>query len=232
VVTALVIAATAACTAEAPVPASPSSTPTSAPTATASPDDTPTPTPSQTQEPSGVELPVVGTPFDAATLLTAMRVSRRPGGVPDKIETDAIASALAAATWTFDGQPWTTMAVSGSCGPEACTVELAGAWPGSHGDDVWIFEVRPAQGLVSVTSAELRGMPNELLPSLDELARSLAPPGSLDGLLLTSGRWLPPPYVGQFVLAYRGDGEEGSCALDLTLDAVTPRIIGDVSPGC
>jgi hypothetical protein len=174
----------------------------------------------------------VGTPFDAATVLTAMRDSRRPGGVPDQLETDAIASALAAATWTFDGQPWTTMAVSGSCGPEACTVELAGARPGSHGDDVWIFDVRPAQGLVSVTTAELRGMPNELLPSLDELARSLAPPASLDGLLLTSAKWLPPPEIGRFVLAYRGEGEEGSCAVDLTLDAVTPRIIGDVSPSC
>ncbi len=231
-VTALVIAATAACTAEAPVPASPTPTPTSVPTATASPDATPSPTPSQTQGPSGVELPAVGTPFDAATVLTAMRDSRRPGGVPDQLETDAIASALAAATWTFDGQPWTTMAVSGSCGPEACTVELAGARPGSHGDDVWIFEVRPAQGLVSVTSAELRGMPNELLPSLDELARSLAPPATLDGLLLTSARWLAPPEIGRFALAYRGEGEEGSCSVDLTLDAVTPRIFGHVPLGC
>ena len=32
--------------------------------------------------------------------------------------------------------------------------------------------------------------------------------------------------------AYRGDGEEGSCGLDLTLDAVAPSIVGDVSPTC
>ena len=67
---------------------------------------------------------------------------------------------------------------------------------------------------------------------MDELARSLLPAATLDGLLLTSARWLPPPDGGQFVLAYRGDGEEGSCGLDLTLDAVTPGIVGDVSQTC
>lgn len=231
---ALLVASTAACAAEASLPTSPTPTTTTSPTATASPlvTPTPTPTPSEAPGPIGIELPAVGTPFDAATIVTAMRESRRPGGVPDELETDAIAGAVAATISTFDGLPWTTMAASGSCGPDSCTLELAGTRPDGHGDDLWIFDVRPADGTVAVTTAELRGLPNQLLPELDGLARSLLPAATLDGLLLTSARWLPPPDGGQFVLSYRGDGEEGSCILDLTLDAVTPGIVGDASRSC
>lgn len=229
---ALLAAATAACTAEAVVPPSPTPTSTTSPTATGLPSATPSPTPSEAPGPVGIEIPAAGRPFDAATVMTAMRESRRPGGVPDQIETDAVGAAVAAAISTFDGQPWTTMAASGSCGPDSCTLELAGTRPDSHGDDVWIFDVGPADGTVAVTTAELRGLPNELLRALDGLARSLLPGATLDGLLLASAKWLPPPAGGQFVLAYRGDGEEGSCGLDLTLDAVTPGIVGDVSSTC
>lgn len=229
---ALLVAATAACTAGPPAPTNPAPTPTTSPSVTASPLATPTSTPSEAPGPSGIELPTAGTPFDAATIMTAMRDSRRPGGVPDQLETEQIAAAVAAAVVTFDGLPWTTMAASGSCGADSCTLELAGTRPDSQGDDVWIFDVRPADGAVAVTTAELRGLPNALLPALDALARSLLPAAPLDGLLLASARWLPSPANGQFVLAYRGDGEEGSCGLDFTLDAVAPGIVGDVSPTC
>ena len=229
---ALLVAATAACTAEAPVPTNPTPTPTTSPTLTASPLATPTPAPSGAPGPSGIELPAAGSPFDATTIMAAMRDSRRPGGVPDQLETEPIAAAVAGAVMTFDGLPWTTMAASGSCGPDSCTLEIAGTRPDSHGDDVWIFDVRPAEGTVAVTTAQLRGLPNELLPALDGLARSLLPAATLDGLLLTSARWLPPPDGEQFALSYRGDGEEGSCGLDLTLDAVTPAIVGDASRTC
>lgn len=229
---ALLVTTTAACSAESRVPTSPTPTPTTSPTATLTPLATPAPTQSPAPGPSGIELPALGTPFDAATILTAMRESRRPGGVPDQLESDAIATAVAATISTFDGLPWTTMTVGGSCGPESCTLELAGTRPDSHGDDVWTFDVRPADGAVAVTMAELRGLPNPLVPALDGLAHSLLPAASLDGLLLTSARWLPPPDDGQFVLSYRGDGEEGSCGLDLRLDALTPGIVGDASPVC
>lgn len=230
---ALLVASTAACTAEAPLPTSltPTTSATS-PTATASPLATVTPMPSEAPGPSGIELPAAGKPFDAVTILTAMGESRRPGGVPDELETDAIAGAVAATISTFDGLPWTTMAASGSCGLDSCMLELGGTRPDSHGDDIWIFDVRPADGTVAVATAELRGLPNQLLPVLDGLARSLLPATTLDGLLLTSARWLPPPDGVQFVLSYRGDGEEGSCILDLTLDAVTPGIVGDASRSC
>ena len=211
-----------------------STTPASTPSPTREPsvDASPSPTGTASQGASGIEPPSPDRPFDASTLLTAMRDSRRPGGVPDQLETDAIAAALAAATWTFDGRPWTTMAVSGSCGPEACSVELGGGRPNSHGDDVWVFDVRPTDATIAVTMAELRALPNELVPRLDELARSLLPATTFDGLTLTSARWLPPPDDGEFLLAYRGDDEEGSCALDLRLDAVTPGIVGETIRTC
>ena len=228
----LLVATTAACTAEAPNPSNPTPTPTPSPGVTTSPLATPTSTPSEAPGPSGIELPTAGRPFDAATIMTAMRDSRRPGGVPDQLETEPIAAAVAAAVVTFDGLPWTTMAASGSCGTDACTLELAGTRPDSQGDDLWIFDVRTADGTVVVTTAELRSLPNELLPAIDALAHSLLPAATLDGLLLTSVRWLPPPDGEQFALSYRGDGEEGSCGLDLTLDAVAPGIVGDVSSTC
>jgi hypothetical protein len=224
--------ALAACAAPVPTPTNPVP---SNPVLT-SPDGTASGNPSATATPIPSEadgaLPTPGRPFDAETILAAMHASRRPGGVPDQLKTEAIASAVAEAIWTFDGRPWTTTAASGSCGTETCTLELAGARPGSQGDDLWIFEVRPADGTVEATTAELRGLPSELLPSLDALARSLLADETLAGLLLTNARWLPPPDQGQFELAYRGEGEEGSCMIDLTLDAAAESIVGDPPEAC
>ena len=209
-----------------------------APTVTRTPDSfassvpTDSATATRTAEPSEPALAAPGRPFDADAILAAMRDSRRPGGVPDELETEAVASALAEEIWTFDGRAWTTMAASGSCAGETCTLELAGTRPGSQGDDLWTFQVRPADGTVTVTMAELRGLPNELLPSLDALARSLVPDEALAGLLLTNARWLPPPDEGQFELAYRGDGEEGSCIVDVRLDAVAETVVADPSGDC
>lgn len=218
----LVVALTSvltACGATPTMPRSPDSFASSASTARA------------TGEPSEDALAAPGRPFDAEAILTAMRDSRRPGGVPDELETDAIASAVAAAIWTYTGRPWTTMAASGSCAPETCTLELAGAVPGSQGDDLWIFSVDPTEAAVEVTTAELRALPKELMPSLDTLARFLLA-DQLNGLLLTNARWLPPPDDGLFELAFRGDGEEGSCMIDLTLDVVAEAIVGVPRGNC
>jgi hypothetical protein len=165
-------------------------------------------------------------------MLDAMRTSRRPGGVPDQLETNAIAAAVAGAIWTYGGEPWTTIATGGSCGTESCTLEVAGTRPGSLGEDLWIFEVVPGTGSVSVVSADLSALPTEISAPLDELARLLFRPGRLDGLALASVRQLPPPSGGRFVLSYRSGGEEGSCGADVTLDAVLPEIVDDVLVGC
>lgn len=203
-------------------PHAPSATPSEAPAS---------PSPSE-QTVAGLEIPALGHPFDAGSLLAAMRDSRRPGGVPDQIETAAIATSVANAIWTYGGQPWSTAAVGGSCGPERCTLEVAGAAAGAQGDDVWVFTVTPATGDVALLTAELGSIPPGVVAALDGLARTLDPSGALDGMLLTSASWMPPPDDGRFALSYRSGGEEGSCAVDVTLDAVNAEVISSSSTGC
>jgi hypothetical protein len=180
----------------------------------------------------GIALPEPSRPFDAATLLDAMRESRRPGGVPDELETDAVASALAEAIWTLDGEPWNAVAAGGSCGTDTCTLEIAGADDGAQGDDLWVFAVAPATGAVQLQTTDLRSLPTDLVGRLDELTRSLVPLAELDGLILTNVRWLPPPDGGQFVVSYRSGGEEGQCGVDVTIDATVPEIVSGGSPDC
>lgn len=152
-----------------------------------------------------------------------MRDSRRPGGVPEELQTDDIAAAVADLVWTFDGQPWDTIAAGGSCGGDSCTLELAGSPEGAAGEDVWVFEVQPATGAVSVASADLHGVPGGRVDALDSAARAAAGDDLPDGLALTSVRWLPPPETG-FALAYRSGDEEGSCSVDVVLDATASRV--------
>lgn len=177
-------------------------------------------------------LPEPGLPFEPATLLDAMRSSRRPGGVPDRLETEHIAEALAAAIWTFGGDPWTTMAFGGSCGPDTCTLEAAGTRPDTLGEDLWVFEIDPGSGRVSVVAATLAALPTQLEAPVDALARNLSGPDRLAGLVLASVRWLPPPDGGRLVLSYRSGGEEGSCGVDLTVDATVPAVIDERPMGC
>lgn len=183
--------------------------------------------------PAAIALPEPGRPYDAGALLAAMRDSRRPGGVPDVLETDAVASAMADAVWTLDGRPWVTVAAGGSCGPETCTLELSGAAAGTEADDLWVFDVDPGTGAVHVAGAELRSLPNGLAADLDGLVRSLVDPATLEGLIVTSVRWLPPPADGRFVLSYRSGGEEGgSCGTDITVDVLVPEIVSDIAIAC
>jgi hypothetical protein len=154
-----------------------------------------------------------------------MRTSRRPGGVPDELETEAIASEIARQVWTFDGAPWEAMTVSGSCVTTACTLELVGTRRDADGEDLWTFAIAPDEGRVEVVTSELAATPNDLAAALDALAHRLAPEGLLDGMLLSSAKWLPPPDTGAFALAYRSGNEEGSCEVDLVLDAVGGRIV-------
>ncbi len=193
-----------------------------------------TPSPVPTASPSGelVDLPVPGRPFDAATILDGMRDSRRPGGVPDQLETDAIVAAVADLVWTLDGEPWTTMSIGGSCGPVRCTLDVGGTRSGSLGEDLWILEVIPASGEVAVLDADLRSMPAEAARVLDRLARAADARIDRDDLLLVSARWLPPPADGTFELSYRSGNEEGSCVLELTVDVGSGEVDVEQATGC
>jgi hypothetical protein len=194
--------------------------------------DLPSPTPSISPSQSATSaLPAPGRPFDADDILVAMRESRRPGGVPDELETDPIATALAEQIFTFDGEPWPAIVIGGSCGPETCTLEVAGTPDGALGEDLYSFSVTPSTGEAELVSADLRGFPEAMLGDLDLMVRrSLDDPGSVVELLSVS--WLPPPDDGRFVLAYRSGGEEGSCVLNVTLDAISEEVVSQEATDC
>ncbi len=203
--------------------ASPTAAPTSLPpSATPSPTAAPTATPAIDVNPAR--------PYAAADVLAAMRASRRPGGVPQALQTTGIASAIAAAVWTFDGGRWPEMVTGGSCGPSDCTLDVSGTPDGASGEDLYTFSVTPSSGAVKVLVADLHGYPAALQPRLDRLARAGVSPDRLKGLTLIAGRWLPPPDAGRFVLSYRSGGEEGSQALDVLLDASSGEVLEVRSP--
>lgn len=173
-----------------------------------------------------------GKPYGADDVMAAMRDSVRPGGVPEELQTDEIAAAVADAIWTIDGEPWAAMTAGGSCGADTCTLELSGAPPDGAGEDVWVFTATPATGAVDVAESSLHGVPLAWVDVLDRMARE-APGGEpVADLLLTAVRWQPPPAERTFELAYRSGDEEQSCAVDLVLDAGGPFITDLTVTGC
>jgi hypothetical protein len=218
---ALVLTA-AGCTATVDASAEATVSPTpSAPPATASP------VPSATPEPTPlVALPDPAHPFTADQLLAAMRDSRRPGGVPDELETPAIAAAVAERLWTFGPGGWATSSVGGGCGPQVCSLEVGGTADGALGEDLYVFTIDPASGAVSLMDASRGGTPADLVEALDAAARDTWD-GSLQGLGLASIAWQPPPNEGRFILTYRSGGEEGSPGVTLLLDVIE----GTAEPG-
>lgn len=164
-----------------------------------------------------------GHPFDGETILAAMRESRRPGGVPDGIETPAIAADVADAIWTFDGEPWSTMSIGGSCGPSTCTLDVSGSRPDDLGEDVWTFSVAPATGQASVIDSQLGSIPSDVVELADQAVRASSSGAQVGELVIGSVSWLPPP-DGRLVLAYRSGGEEGSCQRDMSVDTTSGRV--------
>lgn len=229
---ALLLAACSSNVASPPV-SSPASggTPSASPSAIATPAPSSVP-PSPAPSPSPTPTPAkAGTPYDASTLLQAMADSRRPGGVPDQVQTTPIADQMAQAIWTYDGQPWPALAISGSCGPASCTIDVSGTPDGAAGEDLYTFDVRPDDGMVDVLLADLHGYPTELNSMLDEIARKGVAADRLAGLSLVSARWVPPPDDGQYVLSYRSGGEEGSPALDVVVDLSSGMVLDVRRPG-
>jgi len=165
-----------------------------------------------------------GQPYDGAAILAAMRDSTRPGGVPDELETDAVAAAVASQVWTWDGQPWDMLSVGGACGPAECDLDVAGSTDAMAGADLYAFTVDPADGDVTLQSTDLHGYPAALDAKLDQMARAEAG-NELDDLAFVAARWLPPPDQGRFWLVYRTGGEEGAPGVDLLLDTTTGAIL-------
>lgn len=177
----------------------------------------PIPTPTQ------LETPTIqaGYPYQAGDILEAMRTSRRPGGVPEELQTDAIASHVAAAIWTIDGQPWTTMAIGGSCGPTECTLDVSGSHAG--GEDAWTFLVIPSEPRVETLTSQIATGP-ELAARADAHVRASTIGPEVTNLILASATWEPPPQAGVMRLAYREGNEEGSCGRDVLVEVLTGRV--------
>jgi hypothetical protein len=169
-------------------------------------------------------------PYGVDDILEAMAASRRPGGVPDVLQNRQVAASVAHAAWTWDGDPWETIAVSGSCGPEACSLELAGSASSGAGEDLYSFSVDPDARRVELVAADLHGYPSELEAELDAAARAALDAERLEGLALVGARWLPPPDRDRYLLAYRSGGEEGAPRLDVLLDLASGEVI-DVTEG-
>ena len=170
-------------------------------------------------------LAIPGRPYDADDLLAAMRDSRRPGGIPDELETDAVASALAEQLWTWDGEAWEILSVGGACGPEACNLDVAGSTEGMAGTDLYSFAIDPESGAVSLAGTDLHAHPTELEAELDAAARAALDAAELEGLALVGARWLPPPETDRYWLAYRSGGEEGAPSLEVLLDLASGEVL-------
>lgn len=195
-----------------------------------SPARSPSSAASSSAVPAAEGWPEAGLPYGGAEILDAMRSSRRPGGVPEALATAAVAEAVAQRLWTIDGTAWDTMAASATCTTSgACRLEVAGTHRGSLGEDVWVFSVDPTTPTVQIADTTLGSVPQAVAADLDALARSLT---DLDGLLLTSARWTPPPDDRLFELSYRDAGEEGGCVVELVLDVSRGEVVDDQRSGC
>lgn len=179
-----------------------------------------------------ISLRPPGKPFDAQDILEAMRDSRRPGGVAPELQTEAIAGAVADTIWTLQGERWDSIATSGACDPDACTLEVAGSAAGDAGEDVWLLSVDPATAEVEVVNADLHAIPGVTVDAVDLVARAADGGAALGDLLLTSVRWLPPPDDDAFALAYRSGDEEESCSIDVRLDVGTGELTDVATSGC
>lgn len=180
--------------------------------------------PTATLEPGDSQAAMPGRPYDAEAVLAGMRDSQRPGGVPHQLETDEIAGVVSRELWTWDGQPWQVLSIGGACGPDSCSLDVAGSRGDTSGADLYSFVVDPASRAVTISTTDLHAYPGGLDVSLKAAARA-AGGESLDGLAFVGASWLPPPHAGRYWLAYRSGGEEGAPGLDLLIDLASGKLI-------
>ena len=205
-----------------PQPASPDAT-SSIAAVSLPPTATPTAAPTQL-----IDVPATARPYTPAEVLAAMRESRRPGGVPDQLETEAVANAVAAAIWTYDGLPYPVLVIGGSCGLDRCTLELSGTPTGAAGSDLYAFSVVAGTGATELLESDLHGYPAQLDTVLDDVAREQLDADTLTGLALTGATWLPPPETGVFRALYRSGGGEGSPGIDLVIDLLVGSVLESI----
>jgi hypothetical protein len=174
--------------------------------------------------------PATGRPYDAASVLAAMAASRRPGGVPDELETPAVAAQLANAVWTYDGRPYPSLVLGGSCGATSCTLEASGQPIGGAGADLFVFSVTQPGGAVTLTTTDLHGYPSGLDAQIEAVARAGVDADRLAGLAYRAASWQLAPRNGWFWAAFRSGGEEGSPGLDVLVDLPARSVMDTRAP--
>jgi hypothetical protein len=174
--------------------------------------------------------PAASRPYDADAVLAAMTQSRRPGGVPDRIETSAVAAQVANAVWTYDGQPYPSLVIGGSCGATSCTLEVSGQPIGGAGADLFVFSVTQPAGAVTMTTTDLHGYPSGLDGQIEAVAREGTDADRLTGLAYRTASWQLPPRSGWFWAAFRSGGEEGSPGLDVLVDLPARAVMETRAP--
>ncbi len=185
----------------------------------------PTPSVSPSATPSASSGVTAGRPYGADEVLAAMRDSRRPGGVPDILQTNAIATSVADQLWTWSGEPWATVTIGGACGDAACSLDVAGTPQDVERTDQYSFTILPDSGDVQLTDANLQGLPASLVSQLDAVARDQLTSGELEGLALLAAAWLLPAQDDHYRLAYRSGGEEGAPGVDVIVDRAAGTVL-------
>ena len=171
----------------------------------------PTPTLDPARKPATA---VHGTPYAADDVLAVLAASG--SRVPRELRADpvaaAIADTLAARIWTYDGEPYGELTLSGSCDDDGlrCDLQAKGV-PAFSADrdaaDFYTFSVEVGTGVLAPAGEPaLRGYPAELTPTLDAAARASLG-DRLAGMSLLAAQWLPEPATDAYLLRY-GTGEE------------------------
>lgn len=184
---------------------------------------TPTLSPDRTVAPSG-HAP----PYDADAIFAVVSSSNN---LPSELRTHALAEALAPRIWTYDGQPYRSFAVSGSCDDDGrrCDLLVEGL-PGFAPDpdtmDHYQFTISVATGVLDGggTQAGLKGFPPELVPVIDRAVRALLGDQIGDRSLLAMSWLLPPPEDG-YLLRYGSGDEEGDQQLLVRYDRAANKVL-------
>ncbi len=153
--------------------------------------------------------------------------------VPPELRQLDIAQQLADLVWTYDGQPYASLALEGRCGSTLCDIELQGVpafAPEEDGHvDLYLFRVERSTGTVAPIRDDnvqlTSGYPPELDIEIDRVVRAGVNPEVMTGLELRNAVWMQPPNFGQFIVSYDSGNEEGSRAIQVVLDLETGEII-------
>jgi hypothetical protein len=168
-----------------------------------------------------------GQPYVAEDL--ASYINAAPVGFPTALRTPAVAEALADRIWTFDGQPYRDLWLAGSCENGACEFSATGVPAFARSADVvdaYFLKVNLGSGLFSDGGRpSLKGLPSELVPRLDAIARAHDAAALLADEALLGATWEIPPPAGTFLLRYGRGLEEGDPAAFVTVSLPDEKVL-------